>query len=261
VTNAKIQKDLIFLIPSTVTATAIDSLSGSAQSAWAIDELAIALTRTTLVRNARIAIPTDNAFAPLVAQIALQYLAPRFAEENTARTGTDPRRRQERSPITFVATTHLGAWQDALNRFGWMQLFSQISGFPATEIMLGTLLEAHPPVAAISLGSEEAIDPVLRACRSVGIPLWRLQDHRPNRNEDLEQSDIRDFESDLEAEGMSRREKLRLFRPSRDRSGFSRDTETEAPKPDDFNKYPPHILHAQILVDRILNGHRDPRPS
>lgn len=260
-TNAKIQKDLIFLIPSTVTAAAIDSLSGSAQSSWAIDELAIALTRATLVQNARIAIPTDNAFAPLVAQIALQYLAPRFAEENSGRTGTDPRQRQERPPIMFIATTHLGARQNAPIRPDWMQLFSQISGFPATEIMLDTLLEAHRPVAAISLGSEEEIDPVLRACRFAGIPLWRLQDHRPNRHEDLEQSDIRDFESDLEAEGTSRREKLRLFRPSRDRFEFSRGAETEAPRPDDFNKYPPHILHAQILVDRILNGHRDSRVS
>lgn len=245
---------LIFITASAALADTATLDEDDSPPSWVIDELAIAVSRAALARGAHIAVPSDDAFAPLLAQVALQYLVPRFAEDDRP-TRRDKEFQRFEPPITFVGNDFVAESRDAPNAPEWMRLFSQISGFPAATMPLDNLLDVRRPLAAVAIGGNEATNQLLIQVRSVGIPIWRLQETQFNSMEKSDQNDIRGFEQQIAEQLEMQRSQLRFFRPASEE--IDGRESRPPPAPVNFNRYPPYMLYGQMLIDKILHRRDD----
>lgn len=217
-------------------------------SRWDVDETVVALTRAAINHGLRLAVPLDEEFAPLVAQVAAEYATPPVAEgENSGVFGE--RNQGNIKAVSFyrMKRSRNGGGRGAVP--GWARPFIELNIL--SEYVSGPedLVQVIFPRALVGIGEGPAVETLMKRKSLAGIPHHRLlwtADQKSRRRQK-----IAVYESELEQRLQASRSKLKLFVPE----GIpdQRREEGEAEAPPFFHAYPPLALYAQYLVENLTS--------
>lgn len=144
-----------------------------------LDEAVVSIARAVFAAGADLAMPLDREFAPLVAHVAGEYLAPRFAENiGIQAADVDREGGHQFLQLFSLPTPHeRGAPSSSTDADGssrlplppWASVFTKIGIVAESVIPFRSLLANRHPASVMVLGTGRSIETVVREVRKLQL--------------------------------------------------------------------------------------------